>query len=77
MVKTRIITLGGGFHNSSPINIKANIPDKIINAGYKVMVTDLIDYLSENQIKKIDRHFCGIKKCMCGSYLRAEILNIK
>lgn len=66
------VTLSGGFHNSTPINIL--MPEKVAEdlKNGKVSLTDY-HVLTRAQRIKLDRHFCGIKDCMCGGVSRAEI----
>ena len=64
------ITFFGGFHNSGEItiNIKSEEARKRIINGE----SHPLDEISDNQRKKLDRIFCGIKGCTCGGALRAE-----
>lgn len=66
------VTLSGGFHNSSPINI--SLPEKVAESlrEGEVYITDF-HVLSRAQRQKLDRHFCGIKGCMCGGVARAKM----
>lgn len=66
------VTLSGGFHNSSPINI--SLPEKVADSlkNGEVTITDF-HVLTRSQRQKLDRHFCGIKGCMCGGVARADI----
>ena len=64
------IRLSGGFHNSEEVSILLS------DAKYKDLkegVSSLQEVLSPSQYKKLDRHFCGIKGCTCGSFMRAKI----
>ncbi|WP_289739357.1 hypothetical protein [Paramuribaculum intestinale] len=63
------LTLTGGFHNCSPIRVR--ISDDQMTALKDGESLDMI--LSDNQIKKLERHFCGVSGCTCGSWRRAEI----
>lgn len=64
------ITLKGGFHNVSETKIRVS------NSVYRLYALGHIEFndmLTEYQKQKLDKHFCGIKGCTCGSYARAEI----
>lgn len=63
-MKTKKITLVGGFHNASPITIR-------VDESYHPATHSIQEVLSESQARKLSRHFCGIKGCTCGSYYRA------
>lgn len=66
------VTLSGGFHNSSPISI--SLPEKVAESlrNEEVSITDF-HVISRAQRQKLDRHFCGIKGCLCGGVSRAKI----
>lgn len=73
----RTITLEGGFHNSKATTVTINIPNiDLPLEGFQGRDIDEL-YISESQIKRLNRHFCGISGCKCGGYLRAEITKIK
>ena len=63
------VTLSGGFHNSPKIRvrIKKGFTMDALHTG------ELYDALSDGQVKKLERHFCGIKGCECGSWVKAQI----
>ena len=64
------IRLSGGFHNSEEVSILLS------DEKYKYLkegVSSLQDVLTPYQFRKLDRHFCGIKGCTCGSFMRAKI----
>lgn len=69
-MKAKTITLFGGFHNATAINLR--ISESAYNA-LKSGEARLYDVLSPNQRKRADNHFCGIKDCTCGGCMRAEI----
>lgn len=48
-MKTQKITLSGGFHNVSDIEIRVK------NGA-----------LSIGQLNRLDKHMCGVPKCICG-----------
>lgn len=64
------VTFYGGFHNSSAIS--ARLTDTQYNT-LKEGVTGLREILTESQQKRLDKHFCGIKGCMCGGISRTTI----
>lgn len=70
MFATKVIKLKGGFHDACEISLR-------INAEYpvnKLQTSELVDALSEKQIKRLESHFCGINGCECGSWTRAKII---
>ena len=60
-MKTRKITLTSdgrsNFHNVSDLEIR--VKEENIKNG--------MAYLTESQVKKISKHWCGISDCLCGS----------
>ena len=66
------VTLSGGFHNAPAINIQ--LPVKVAE-DLKNGVVSITDYhvLTRAQRIKLDKHFCGIRGCMCGGVARATI----
>lgn len=66
----KYVTFYGGFHNSGAIRVRVN--DKQYEA-LKEGFEPLYDILSNHQFKRLNRHFCGIKGCMCGGAMRADI----
>ena len=48
-MKTQKITLSGGFHNASRIDLRIKNSE-----------------LSEGQYKRLNKHMCGVNKCICG-----------
>ena len=58
------VTFSGGFHNSGEITVRAKLGNKSPD-GSKFAT------LSAAQVKKLDRHFCGISGCTCGGHARA------
>ena len=71
-MKTRKITLRGGFHNANDIRIvlPADVVSKLEKGEIHLILDDV---LSDYQRRRLDRHFCGIKDCKCGGVVRAEI----
>lgn len=71
-MNTKKITLSGGFHNCSPINIY--LPTLVADSLKKGEIS-ITDYhvLTRSQRQKLDRHFCGIPGCKCGGVARASI----
>lgn len=64
MKKIITIEMSGrlNFHNSSPLKI-------IVDTEKTVQGEDggLLYAISKSQARRIDRHFCGISECICGS----------
>jgi hypothetical protein len=60
---TRII-LSGGFHNANPIKMFVDP---------RFLQTRQDGFLSDRQIKRLERHFCGHPDCTCGSFRRAKM----
>ena len=64
------IVFSGGFHYSDEISIyNRPLADAIREQGNQISI---YEYLSENQIKKLDNHFCGIDSCTCGGVSQAS-----
>lgn len=61
--KTAIIEVSGGFHNAHGITFRVDR-----EAAQDVISGDrlLYDALSESQLKRADKHICGISDCQCG-----------
>jgi hypothetical protein len=57
-----VVLLSGGFHNRPEIWIR-------VNKKYLIKYDE--SYLTEHHIKRLEKHFCGIKGCNCGSYHKA------
>jgi len=65
------IKLSGGYHGSNPTRVylgysRATVREKIESG-------ELHELLTESQISRLERHFCGIPGCTCGSWRRANI----
>ena len=71
MKKEKIyITLEGGFHNAEPVRVLVSKNQYIdFNRG---LIT-LSEMLSQYQKTKLDKHFCGVSGCTCGSFTTADI----
>lgn len=69
-MKTKKITLVGGFHNRPAINFR--LTASAYNA-LKSGEAQLYEVLSPSQLRRADNHFCGIKGCTCAGSARAEI----
>ncbi len=69
MKKNVKITLSGGFHPSSDINVVISSSDfeELKNGS-----VGLIDVLSGSQLNRLNRHFCGVRGCLCGGVIRAK-----
>ena len=69
MKKNVKITLSGGFHNSNPVNVI--IPAysyECLKDGYET----LQGVLSDCQLSRLMKHFCGVRGCCCGGVRRAS-----
>lgn len=67
--KTRKVRLYGGFHNSQQIVVRV---DGMMWDSFEKGYICLREVFSQNQLKRLDNHFCGIKGCKCGGVSRAE-----
>ena len=63
------ITFFGGFHNATAININAT--DNQVN-DLKEGFYSLSEILTDSQYKRLNRHFCGVRGCLCGGVIRAS-----
>ena len=66
-----LFELSGGFHLAAPIRIRVltdlwGLRDEDIPAA-------LDHWISPYQRRRLERHFCGIPGCQCGSWHRAII----
>lgn len=61
--KTAIVTYSGGYHDSPEIHLRVCVVER---NGYRIGI------LSDGQVRKLDRHFCGISDCTCGGSSRAD-----
>lgn len=63
------VTFFGGFHNCGAITINATEQQvDELNEGFY----SLSDILTDYQLKRLNRHFCGVRGCLCGGVIRAE-----
>lgn len=70
------VRFSGGFHNRPGITIRLSFSPK-----FRLPETwgpgELKDYvvhsLSRHQREKLEKHFCGVRGCSCGSWTRAEM----
>lgn len=71
------VEFSGGFHNVPAVTLR--VSDVAYEGIQDVRSGDLSVcqwaqiYLSYGQRQKLEKHFCGIKGCRCGSYARATI----
>lgn len=63
------LTLHGGFHNANAVNVHISARDYECLRDHEAT---LVDVLSETQLAKMNRHFCGVEGCTCGGVLRAS-----
>lgn len=67
-----MIEFSGGFHNSSPMRLRLNEKQyQLLTDGHPIA-----EVLSGGQERRLYKHFCGIKDCLCGSYYRATWNNV-
>lgn len=74
-MKTKI-SLSGGYHDRSEISVVINIKAEALldYANGQTSAKELIEnYASPYQLKRLQRHFCGVMRCACGSWRRADI----
>lgn len=73
------IKLFGGFHNSKSTNVQvsdevySDLKEQFDGKPYEqcVIIGEYLDeFLTEGQKKRLNKHFCGISGCTCGSYYR-------
>ena len=65
----KYVTFSGGFHNCGAIRVRVSEEayDELKNGGA------LLESLSNSQINRLNRHFCGVDGCTCGGVMRAEM----
>lgn len=68
----KYIIFAGGFHNSGPIRIRVSEEQQ---TAIREKSAPLYEILSENQMKRLNRHFCGVSGCRCGGVTRSEIID--
>ena len=69
-MKTCRVTLSGGFHDADSLTIKVPCDKRSESVA---MIDYLNNVISDNQRKRLERHFCGVQGCTCGSWTRAMI----
>lgn len=57
------LTLHGGFHNADAVNVHISARDYECLRDH---VATLADVLSDSQLARMNRHFCGVEGCTCG-----------
>lgn len=66
----KYVTFYGGFHNCGAIRVRVSEEQRNdIAEGF----TPLYDILSDGQLRRLNRHFCGVRGCTCGGVNRATI----
>ena len=63
--------LSGGFHSAAPIRIR--VLTNLWGLRPEDIPAALDHWLSPYQRRRLERHFCGIPGCACGSWHRAII----
>lgn len=66
----KYVTFYGGFHNAASTRVR--VSDEQYNE-LREGFYPLADILSEGQMKRLNRHFCGVRGCTCGGVNRATI----
>lgn len=67
---SKYVTFYGGFHNCGAIRVRVSEQQgSDIAEGFY----PLDEILSEGQMKRLNRHFCGVKGCTCGGVIRASV----
>jgi hypothetical protein len=74
-LKKTKVTFTGGFHNSGAISVLIQRSPMTVEDYWKS--GQIFAILSDRQIKRLDRHFCGVSGCKCGGLLRAMMVVIK
>ena len=63
--------LSGGFHSSGRIRVR--LLTDLGGLRHEDIPAALDQWLTPYQRRRLERHFCGIPGCACGSWHRAEI----
>lgn len=66
----KYVKFSGGFHNCPAIRVRVTERQY---AELKEGFYSLEQVLSACQMKRLDRHFCGMKDCCCGGACRADM----
>jgi hypothetical protein len=64
MSKTLTVEFSGGFHAYQTATVRAKIEDR--GAYLRAVV-------SVDQLRRLQRKFCGMRDCMCGGTYRADM----
>ena len=64
------VTFYGGFHNCGAIRVRVN--DEQYNA-LKEGLCPKSEVLSDYQVRRLQKHFCGVDGCLCGGFIRATM----
>ena len=75
-MKTIKVTFWGGYHNVSEISLRVPVGAYADFSFSKDLSVWAYNNLSKYQIKRLDKHFCGIKGCLCGSFEHANFTAI-
>lgn len=65
------VVFSGGFHNVNPITLRVGYPEENINLA--LGCGELVELLTVHQVKRLEKHFCGISGCKCGSWTTAKV----
>lgn len=69
----KTITLSGGFHSSPEIKLRVNDKAYARLKDAEYIKDELAEVLTPYQLNRLDKHFCGIDGCTCGSWMRAAV----
>lgn len=73
-MKTCMVTLSGGFHDVDAITIRVPYSEALDGVTNDREIIDYINaVISDGQRKRLERHFCDVLGCTCGSWTRATI----
>jgi hypothetical protein len=68
------VKISGGFHSARPIIVRCRpMADALrrVDLAISSMRDMVVDYLSERQMRIVDRHICGHPGCTCGGMSRS------
>lgn len=66
----KTVKFHGGYHNCPEIRIRVN--DKQYSK-LKEGFCSLEEVLSKYQMRRLEKHFCGVEGCLCGGVSRATM----
>lgn len=66
----KYVTFYGGFHNCDAIRVR--VTEQQYN-DLKEGFTPQYEVLSDYQVRRLQKHFCGVDGCLCGGFIRATM----